>query len=524
MGSTYNDAHSLWQQGEKPLFNTLSRHLNVDTCIIGGGIAGLSIAYYLIKEGQSVAVLDRERLGLGESGLTSAHLSSAIDDSYAVLQRLHGHEGARLAAESHTHAIDCIEQIQADENIECEFKRVDGYLFLSPTDNLDKLMLELTAARASGITDVRMVPRAPLEFFESGPCLLFPRQGQFNPLKYLSGLAHAVQRQGGQIYTHTDVFELHGGHPATVKTTRGFNVECDNIVEATNVPINNKLAIHTKNAAYRSYMIGVAMPPNLSRDILLWDTAKPYHYVRFAKHPTTFEDLILIGGEDHRTGHEFNAENHFKQLERWTSERLGLNAQSLARWSGQVMEPIDGLAYIGRNPLDSENVYIVTGDSGHGITHATIAGMIIRDLILGRKNPWAQLYDPRRLNLRSLGEYLLETAASALPYGDWLADGDVRSLEDIKTGEGAVLRDGLRRLAIYKDELHRLHCFSPICTHLGGLVRWNSAEKTWDCPCHGSRYDRFGQVINGPAVKELTSVHEPHATQTQMLKGLQGEC
>jgi len=509
MGSAYFDAHSLWQQSEKPLFTALSQNLKVDTCIVGAGIAGLSVAYTLCKAGHTVAVLDRERLGLGETGLTSAHLSSALDETYADLIRLHGFEGARLAAQSHVAAIDLIEKICTDENINCDFKRVDGYLFLDAKHDLKFLLRELEAIHEVGLKEVKLLPRAPIPLFDSGPCLQYPRQAQFHPMKYLAGLAEAVQKMGGQIYTHSEVSEIHGGKDAFVKTTPGFKVECKNVVVATNVPVNNRVAIHTKNAAYRSYVIGVPVPAELARDMLIWDTADPYHYLRFVKDSVTGEDLLLVGGEDHRTGQDADQEMHFENLRKWVALHFDLDARVTTRWSGQVMEPVDGMAYIGRNPGDKENVYIVTGDSGHGLTHGTIAGILLRDLINGRENAWAKLYDPSRLYARSLGTYISEAVQSSVPYADWLTTSDVKSVHDIEVGEGAVVREGLSKVAVYKDEMNRLHCVSAVCPHLGGIVRWNGAEKTWDCPCHGSRFDRFGQVLNGPALTELAPVKDP---------------
>ena len=509
MGSAYFDAHSLWQQVEKPLFTAVSENFRTDVVVVGGGIAGLTTAYLLAKEGKSVTVLDRERLGLGETGLTSAHLSNALDDRYTELQRLHGFEGARLAAESHTAAIDLIEKIQAEEAIECEFKRVDGYWFLDAGGDVNMLMRELNASHQAGLTSVTILPKSPAPFFDSGPCLLYPNQAQFHPMKYIDGLAYALKKMGVKVLTHSEVTEIKGGRYAYVKTSQGFKIDCDDIVVATNVPINNKVSIHTKTAAYRSYLVGVIVPPEVVYEALYWDTADPYHYVRFVKDPNTFEDILLVGGEDHRTGQDVHQEHHFESLRRWIEDRFGIHNRVITRWSGQIMEPVDGLAYIGHNPADDENVYIITGDSGHGLTHGTLGGILLRDLIMGRKNSWAELYNPSRFHFRSLGTYMREATQSTVPYGDWLSDGDVDTVQKIEAGEGAVIRDGLRKVAVYKDEMNRTHCFSAVCTHLGGIVRWNSAEKTWDCPCHGSRFDRFGQVVNGPAVSELTPTSDP---------------
>lgn len=510
MGSAYFDAHSLWQLSEKPLFTSLTHNLQVDTCIVGAGISGLTVAYQLLQAGQRVAILDRERLGLGETGLTSAHLSNALDEGYVKLEHLHGAEGARLAAESHTQAIRAIEIIQAREGIECEFQRVDGYLFLGATTTpRSELEAELKAVHHAGLVDVNILEQAPHALFATGPCLHYPDQAQFHPLKYLEGLAQAVIRLGGQIFTHSEVVEVRGGNRPFVQTISNLKVEADSIVVATNVPFNNLFAVHTKNPAYRSYVIGIPVDSSKVSPALFWDTAEPYHYLRFAKDPATDADLLLVGGEDHRTGQDADPEVHFARLNAWVKEHLGIDERIVTRWSGQVMEPVDGLAYIGKNPGIEENIYIVTGDSGHGLTHGTIAGTLLRDLILGVENPWRELYNPSRLHFRSLGTYMKDIAQSTVPYGDWLAEGDVATTHEIEAGEGAVLRDGLRKLAVYKDEMGRLHTCSAVCPHLGGLVRWNSAEKTWDCPCHGSRFDRFGQVVNGPAATELPAVGDP---------------
>ena len=517
MGSAYFDAHSLWQQDEKPLFRTLAENLNTEVCVVGAGIAGLTVAYTLAKAGHRVVVLDRERLGLGETGLTSAHLSNALDEHYFALERLHGARGARLAAESHTAAIDTIERIVRDENIDCEFRRLDGYLFLSPDQNLDLLTRELAATHRAGLTDTELLPQAPVPFFDSGPCVRFPRQATFHPIKYINGLSDAVERLGGRIFTHSEVTEAKGGRPAKVTTAAGFTVECDAVVVATNAPINGGMTIHAKNAAYRSYLIGVHVPPEVARNVLLWDTAEPYHYVNFVKAPVTGRDILLVGGEDHRTGQDTSPENHFRRLADWVGQRLGVEPKVVSRWSGQIMEPVDGLAYIGRNPKDPDNVFIVTGDSGHGLTHGTIAGIMIPELIAGRGHPWHSLYDPSRLHVRSLGTLIKEAVQSSAPYKDWLAEGDVASAFDIPAGEGAVVREGLRKVAVYKDDGGRLHSCSAVCPHLGGIVRWNGAEKTWDCPCHGSRFDRFGQVINGPAKTELAPHGDPRELSGEAL-------
>ncbi len=504
--------HSIWQKLDRPAFSSLSEDVAADVCIIGAGISGLTTAYHLLREGRSVVIIDREsELAQRDSGLTSAHLSNALDDRYMNLRRLHGEEGARLAADSHTTAINEIERICREEEIVCDFRRVPGFLFLSKDHDREYLQDEYDAALAAGVSDLELLARAPISLFDTGPCLKFGRQAQFHPVKYLIGLARAVQRSGGRIFMQTPATEIEGGHPARVHTAFGHRILCEDVVVATNVPFNDRIIVQTKIAAYRTYVLGMEIPYGSFHPALVWDTADPYHYMRLVRDESTLKDTLIVGGEDHRTGHEEHPKRRFTKIEEWINRRLNLEGPITECWSGQIIEPIDGLAYIGRNPNDADNVYIATGDSGHGLTHGTIAGLLIKDLIANRDNRWTDLYDPGRLNIRGIGTYLRETFQSTAPYSDWLAASDVGSVDEIEAGQGAVIRDGLRKLAVYKDDYGTTHCLSATCTHLGGVVRWNSAEKTWDCPCHGSRFNRFGDVLNGPAPTALRSADLPGA-------------
>ncbi|MBX2988635.1 MAG: FAD-dependent oxidoreductase [Bdellovibrionaceae bacterium] len=508
MASQQSLETSYWQKLDKPFFAPLSSNVATDVCVVGAGISGLTTAYQLLKEGRRVVVIDRERLGQNETGHTSAHLSSALDEGFVKLRRLHGDGKARLAAESHRRAIDEIENIIREEKIDCDFQRLDGHLALSITDEREVLEQELEAARALGFDDVELLERFRYGSMDLGPVLRYPRQARFHPIKYLLGLANAVVRRGGRIFMHAAAIDVEGGQPAVVTTSQGFQITADHVVVATNVPINNIVTLHTKAIAHRSYLIGLRVPRGSVPDTLVWDTANPYHYVRLISDPETDHDLVLIGGEDHRTGQNAHVEEHYAHLEEWARGRLGIDAPSAVRWSGQIIEPVDGLAFIGRNPRDSDNIYVITGDSGHGLTHGTLGGMLIRDLILGRDNPWAALYDPSR-TLHGVTAYLKENLQTALNYADWLSAGDVESVDDIKPGEGAIIRQGLKKLAVYKSPLGRVHVLSAMCPHLGGIVHWNAAEKTWDCPCHGSRFDGQGDVLNGPAIEGLAPAESP---------------
>lgn len=501
MKHNLEESTSLWMATAKVSQRSkLISDSTADVCIIGAGIAGLTTAYLLQLEGKSVIVLDDGPLAGGQSQRTTAHLTNALDDRYLELEKVHGVEGSRLAAESHSAAIDRIESIIKLESIDCDFLRLDGYLFAPPGDDIDILVRERDAAHRAGLTDVEIVPHAPLPSFETGTCLRFPRQGQFHPLRYLEGLGHALETLGGRIYCNTHAKKIEGGRAAQVITVDGVTVRADEIVVATNVPINDMFTIHTKQAPYLTYAIGASIPLGSVTRALYWDTLDPYHYIRLQSGPD--RDTLIIGGEDHKAGQVTDQEDRWERLATWARQRFPMLTTIDYKWSGMVMETTDGLAFIGHNPWDQDNVYVATGDSGMGMTHGTIAGMLLTDLIQGRENSWSTIYDPSRKPVWGMAwkEYVRENANLAAQYArDWLSGGDVSSMDDIPAGSGAVLRDGLTKVAVFRDEQGDVHQCSAVCPHLGCIVHWNGAEKTWDCPCHGSRFDAYGGVINGPA-------------------------
>ena len=481
---------------------------DADVCVVGAGIAGLSAAYQLAKAGRSVVVVDDGAIGYGETHHTTAHLVNALDDRYFELERLHGSRGAELAAQSHTAAIAEIEHIVRRENIDCDFVRLDGYLFVPPGESTSVLRRELDAARRAGV-DVEYVESVPLDFTELGPALRFRNQAQFHPLRYVYALAEAIERQGSRIYGNTHAVRIEDGDRPRVETAGGDVITARSIVVATNPPVNDRVAIHTKQAAYRSYVIAARIPAGSVPPMLLWDTADPYHYVRLqSAAPDTSHEFLIVGGEDHKTGQADDHERRFAALEAWARERFPMIEEVPLRWSGQVMEPVDGLAYIGRNP-GGRNVYVATGDSGNGMTHGTIAGLVLCDLILDRGNAWASLYDPSRKTLRAASEFARENLNVAAQYADLLTPGDVDSVDDVARGTGAIVRRGLKQIAAYRDENGTLHERSAVCTHLGCIVAWNATELSWDCPCHGSRFHPVdGHVLNGPANSALARADE----------------
>jgi glycine/D-amino acid oxidase-like deaminating enzyme/nitrite reductase/ring-hydroxylating ferredoxin subunit len=475
---------------------------HTDILVIGAGIAGLTTAYLLQREGRRVTVLDDGPIGSGETGRTTAHLSNAIDDRFTEIERVYGQQGSRQAAESHGAAIDRIEAIVRDENIDCDFKRLDGYLILAEGCPAYLIDDELQAAHRAGLGEVVRVEQSPAPGFAGQPALRFPRQGRFHALKYLLGLAQAFERQGGRIATGVHVSTVDAGQPATVHLGDGRKIAADIVVCCTNSPVIDQYAIHTKQAPYRTYAVGLKVSKGAVADALYWDTLDIYHYVRVQEEGD--HDVLIVGGEDHKTGEATDMDQRYRRLEDWTRQHFPQCGETLYRWSGQVMEPFDGLAFIGRDPGNSPNILVATGDSGMGMTHGTIAGILLTDLIQGRNNEWAGLYDPTRKQTSTLGAWLRENLDVAKQMTDYIKPGDVAVTQEIPAGHGAVIREGLSRVAVYRDDQGMVHRMSAVCPHLKCVVHWNPGEKSWDCPCHGSRFSAYGEVLNGPAASNLT--------------------
>ena len=488
-----------------PTRPSLTDHVTTDVCVVGGGIAGLTVAYTLARAGTRVVVLELDQIGSGESGRTTAHLSNELDDRYLALKKAHGVETSRLAAEAHTAAIDRIEQIVREEQIDCDFARLDGYLFLAGDDTEQLLDDELGAAQRAGLRDASKVASAP--GFASGPALRFPRQARFHALKYLSGLADAIERHGGQIFCESKVEKIEGGFPAMVTTTSGVTVAADDVVVCTDSPISDMAVTHLKMAPYRSFVVALAVPKGSVPDALYWDTLDAYHYVRLQPLDDA-RDAMIVGGEDFKTAHEDDAGVRFQALEQWARRRWPMAGARITQWSGQVMETADYLALIGRNPDGAEHVWLATGDSGMGMTHGTIAGILLPTLIKGKQHPWAKIFDPKRVPLHSteLLRMAKENADVAAQFKDYVTPGQVSDASEIPPGEGRVIRRGLQKIAAYKDDAGVIHERPAKCTHLGCIVDWNTAEKSWDCPCHGSRFDAKGKVVNGPAIADLAEL------------------
>ncbi|HEY7765303.1 MAG TPA: FAD-dependent oxidoreductase [Aestuariivirgaceae bacterium] len=501
MNASREHSKSLWTAVSPVAAPPLSSALSVDVAIVGSGIAGTSVAYELSEHGLKVALIDRGQLGGGMTSRTSAHLTFQSDDLYQEVVSRHGLRKARLHYESQRAAVDRIEAVQKAERIACDFKRVDGVLGLAEGTDLKVLEDELDACHRIGFKEVKFARNEKLAHLKTSHGLSFPRQARFHPLKYLVGVHKKLRTQGAVLHADTAVVDIkEKGRSVELKTENGSKIHAAAAVVATNSPIEPKVAIHTKQAPYRTYVFAADVPRESVGDALYWDTADPYHYVRLQ--PERHNDILIVGGEDHRTGESDDAAARFGKLERWARERFPGMGKITHRWSGQVLEPVDHVAFIGKSPGRS-NIYVATGDSGQGLTHGVVAGMLISELIVKGSSRWAALHDPSRKSVNALGEYVEENVAAVKNLMEYVTPGELKSTRSCKRGQGGILRKGLRKLAVSRDMRGKLHVVSATCTHVGCLVHWNSFEQCWDCPCHGSHFASDGVVLNAPAAVGL---------------------
>ena len=510
---TSGENKSYWIKSTQPIiFQKLQENIITDVLIVGGGISGLTSAYCLLEAGLKVVLVEDGYIGSGETGRTTAHLSFALDDHYYVLEKIFGLEKAILAAESHMQAVQWIDRTVKREGINCHFKRVPGYLFVSESDNKDTIIKEYAATKRVGLLTETLEYVPGIDFEKDNLCIKYPDQAQFHIMLYLNGLVNAIVSMGGRIFTETKAEDI----TEEGAKANGYDIKASHIVVATNTPVNNLVTMHTKQWPYRTYVIAAKIPRGILPYSLWWDTgdqnskwiSKPYHYVRLEELDNEY-DLLISGGEDHKTGQadeeKIPEQNRYLRLIEWTKKRFPAMGNIEYRWSGQVVEPLDSLGLIGRNPGD-ENIYIITGDSGDGLTNGTLGGILIKDLITGKKNQWEDLYNPSRKPLKNIVEYLHEAGNMSAQYIDWITKEDVKDANDLLPGQGAIISSGTKKIAAYCDEQENLHTFSAVCPHMGGILQWNAEEKSFDCPVHGSRFTAEGYVINGPATSDLKRV------------------
>lgn len=483
-------------------FPPLPGSLDTDVAVVGGGITGLTAAALLIRAGRRVVLLERDTVGSGETGRTTSHLTEAVDARYQALIRDFGEEGARLVAASSRDAIDWMEAVVREAPIDCGFERLPGYLYTERRKDIEWLANELDAAVRAGCP-VAWTEEVPLPFPTHG-AVRWDNQAQLHATAYLDGLLKYAVTLGAQVFESTRVVGVEDGQPCVVETDRG-RVRARQVFVAANVPVNNRVVLHTKIAAYRSYAIASEYSLAAVHG-LFWDTDTPYHYTRTQR--IDGRTFLLAGGEDHRTGEKTDTDASYQRLQEYARKRFGVVAPAY-RWSGQIIEPVDGLPFIGRNS-GSQNVFVATGYAGNGMTFGTLAGMIVADLMQDRPNPYAALYDATRVKpLSAAYDYVVENVAFPVHLlTDRLTSLDVeqRPVQALRPGEGGIFDADEGKIAVCRDPQGVIHACSAVCTHLGCDVAWNRAEQTWDCPCHGSRFSPDGSVINGPAVSDLRKI------------------
>lgn len=483
----------------------LDREEKADVVVVGSGIAGMSVAYELAKAGKDVVVIDRGPIGKGMTSRTTAHLTAQCDDGFDQLISRRGEEIAKLWYQSQAACIDRIESVQKELGASCDFRRLDGRLFHAPGTDPGIIDKEYEATRKVGMP-IAHEKGVPFQAHEDTLSLRYPNQATFHPLKYLAGLAKFIRQAGGRFYAETSVEHVEEDENGVMVKAGRHSVRAQHAVIATNSPINDKYAIHTKQAPYRTYAMAFALPKGALPDGLYWDTLEAYHYVRLQP-ARGKNDILIVGGADHKSGEADDADARFMALEAWMRNLLPDLGKEKHRWSGRIQDTIDYCAFIGRNPSE-KRTFISTGDSGQGITHGAVAGLLIGDLILKGGSPWEEVYDPARKPMKAAGTFLSENLTVAKNFAEYVAPGELDSWDDLKPGQGAIVRKGLSKVAAYRDERGKLFLRSAACTHLGCHLHWNSFERCWDCPCHGSQFAPDGTALNGPAFAPLSEFKE----------------
>jgi glycine/D-amino acid oxidase-like deaminating enzyme/nitrite reductase/ring-hydroxylating ferredoxin subunit len=504
MNANEERSRSVWMDVKvAPNAKKLGRNESADTVVVGSGIAGLSTAYELSGQGQKVVVLDRGTIGGGMTARTTAHLTANNDDGFRAMVQRRGVDLSKMFYDSQSAAITRIETIQKAENIACDFRRVDGLLFPGPKTKPSEIDDERDATRQAGMP-VEDVTGLPFKGHEKTRALRYPNLATFHPTQYLRGLADCIIARGGALHANTPVVGVEETKDGvTVETEGGRSVRAKHAVIATNSPINDRVALHSKQAPYRTYAMTLELPRGALPDALYWDMLDPYHYVRIQ--PGGKHDVLIVGGGDHKSGEADDADIRYEALEAWIRNLVPALGRVTHRWSGQILDTIDYSSFSGRNP-GNKNVFVHTGDSGQGITHGVVGSLIIASAIMQGRDLWQELYAPDRKTASAIGTFISENLTAVKNFAEYIAPGEVGSFEEIKRGEGKIVRDGMKKVAAYRDDKGGLHAFSAACTHLGCHLHWNSFERCWDCPCHGSHFGIDGAVLNGPAIHPLEKV------------------
>lgn len=499
-------ACSLWMDRGGELSATpLTKDVETDVCVIGAGIAGLSAAFELRRAGARVVVLEADRVSAGVTGHTTAKVTSLHGTVYSELEKGFGATGARRYALAQEAGLARIAELVAELGIDCAFRRRDAYTYTEREDQREKIAAEAKAARAAGL-DAELVTSTPLPY-DVVAAVRVRDQAEFDPRAYCLGIAGALVAEGGELYEHTratGVSESSGR--VTVKTERGHEVQAGDVVVATHYPFLDRGVFFPRLTQKRSYCIAVR-PTGPVPEGMFISTEQPTRSVRGHKRGRARE-LLIIGGEGHTAGEDGdNTGDRYRRLAEFAAERFGAT-EVTHRWSAQDPMPADGVPYVGALTPISRRLHVATGFRKWGFTNGAAAGAILADRIVGRDNQFASLFDPRRFTPRQSSKRILEEVVKDARhfFGDRLKGTGDGGPEDLGPGEGRILRVDGDLAAVSRDDDGELHAVTPNCTHLGCRVLWNAGERTWDCPCHGSRFGADGHVLEGPAVKPLDRV------------------
>jgi glycine/D-amino acid oxidase-like deaminating enzyme/nitrite reductase/ring-hydroxylating ferredoxin subunit len=484
-------------------YPALEGGVSVDVAVIGGGITGLTAATFLKRAGKTVAVIESKRIARGATGYTTAKVTAGHGVVYGHLTQAFGDEGARIYAEANQAGVDRIARFVEEDGIDCDFERKANYVYAESHEEVSSLEQEVEAATRAGL-DVSFVQETPLPYGVAGAIRL-EDQAQFHPRKYLLALAAKVPGDGSHVFELTRALDVDEGDPCEVKTDHG-SVRARDVIVATHLPFLDRGFFFAKTYPHRSYAVAAPIEAGKAPDGMFINSGTPTRSVRAI---SDGERLFLqVGGQGHKAGEEENTPARYEALERFLRENWPEAGSVEFRWSTQDYMSLDRVPYIGRLRRGSRHITTATGFNKWGMTSGTVAAAILADRIVGRENEWAELFDSKRVKPRaSAPKFVKESASVGLRFvADRLARAERSSPDELGNGEGAIVRTRGRKRAVYRDEGGTLHLLSPVCQHLRCIVAWNPAERTWDCPCHGSRYTGEGRMIEGPTVKDLKRV------------------
>jgi glycine/D-amino acid oxidase-like deaminating enzyme/nitrite reductase/ring-hydroxylating ferredoxin subunit len=492
--ATTSAAESLWLDTAPPAAHgPQDRDVHVDVAVIGGGIAGVTTALLLKRGGARVALVEAATVGSGATGCTTAKVSALQSTMLSTIQSRKGAEAAATYAEASVAAVDKVSELAAAEGVECDAERRPAFTYAADEGERDSVEAELEAAKRAGLPVERV----------GGPDLPYPVAGavrldlqlQFHPVKYARGLAAAVEGDGSFVFEDTRARAVEGGNPCRVRTTRG-TIVAGQVVVATHYPMLDRGLYFARLKAERSYCIAARIRGPLPEGMSI-NAGSPTRSVR------SYRDLLIVGGEGHPAGSTDATPERFRQLEAFARRHWDVD-EVTHRWSAQDPVPYDHLPAIGRYGPRASRLWVASGFMKWGLTSGTFAGMVLADLLGGSDHPWAATFDPNRVSLRSAHEIAQLGAKFGFDFvADRVKPAQAGSARDVPSGEARVVRDGLGKVGVYRDPDGGVHAVSLRCTHLGCLLRFNSAERSWDCPCHGSRFDVDGEVLEGPAVDPL---------------------